>query len=261
MARMAQEGDATRRRSGFTLMEMLIVVAIIAVLVVIAIPVLTGTLTSARKATCEANRRSLKAELAAAAMSAGETDLSLVFDDPSAYGIGDRDSFTCPDGGTWTCDAAGDISCSKHPDEAADDATTTSKTYLASWLSFVGSSSGKSNDAMRSAFLADGKNPSITYDGVTYDVQPFSKGSASNQSWLFAKVGTENGNWNAVLVFDPVDGSWYRALNWAGDATGAAVISNFSDTDDLHQKVTTATSGKGDHLSWEKVTDVTVTTE
>ena len=53
---------------GFTLMEMLIVVAIIAVLVAIAIPVFTNQLEKAREATDEANIRSAYAEIMATAL-------------------------------------------------------------------------------------------------------------------------------------------------------------------------------------------------
>lgn len=50
---------------GFTLMEMLIVVAIIAVLVAIAIPVFTNQLEKSREATDAANIRSAYAEVMA----------------------------------------------------------------------------------------------------------------------------------------------------------------------------------------------------
>lgn len=53
---------------GFTLMEMLIVVAIIAVLVAIAIPVFTNQLEKAREATDAANIRSVYAEVMACAL-------------------------------------------------------------------------------------------------------------------------------------------------------------------------------------------------
>lgn len=55
-------------KKGFTLMEMLIVVAIIAVLVAIAIPVLNGTLEKAREATDAANLRAAYAECAIAVL-------------------------------------------------------------------------------------------------------------------------------------------------------------------------------------------------
>ena len=58
-----------KNSKGFTLMEMLIVVAIIAILVAIAIPTFTGQLEKAREATDLANLRSAYAEVMAAALS------------------------------------------------------------------------------------------------------------------------------------------------------------------------------------------------
>ena len=57
-----------REKNGFTLAELLIVVAIIAVLVAVAIPVFTTQLEKAREATDAANLRSAYAEAMAAAL-------------------------------------------------------------------------------------------------------------------------------------------------------------------------------------------------
>ena len=64
-----------KKKAGFTLMEMLIVVAIIAVLVAIAIPVFNGSLEKSRQAVDAANARSLKALLATMVMD-GQVDFT-----------------------------------------------------------------------------------------------------------------------------------------------------------------------------------------
>ncbi len=63
-------------KKGFTLAELLIVVAIIAVLVAVAIPVFTAQLDKARIATEQANARSTYAEVAAAYLLDDTIDVS-----------------------------------------------------------------------------------------------------------------------------------------------------------------------------------------
>lgn len=70
---------------GFTLMEMLIVVAIIAVLVAIAIPVFTNQLEKSREATDAANIRSAYAEVMATALT--DTDRAVVADKEVTNGV------------------------------------------------------------------------------------------------------------------------------------------------------------------------------
>lgn len=54
----------TNNKRGFTLAELLIVVAILAILVAVSIPIFTGRLVEAKKAVCDANKRALKAHIA-----------------------------------------------------------------------------------------------------------------------------------------------------------------------------------------------------
>lgn len=87
----------SNKNKGFTLAELLIVVAIIAVLVAVAIPVFTAQLKKAQLATDEANARALCAELSANYMMNGKLEL-VVFtstDGGSHWGDGNSNGSFC----------------------------------------------------------------------------------------------------------------------------------------------------------------------
>ena len=71
-------------KKGFTLAELLIVVAIIAVLVAIAIPIFTSQLEKAREATDAANIRAAYAEVQAAVLTGEATGKATIEKDGSA---------------------------------------------------------------------------------------------------------------------------------------------------------------------------------
>ncbi|MDD6147639.1 MAG: prepilin-type N-terminal cleavage/methylation domain-containing protein [Lachnospiraceae bacterium] len=71
-------------KKGFTLAELLIVVAIIAVLVAIAIPIFTSQLEKAREATDAANIRAAYAEVQTAVLTGEDTGKAKIQEDGSA---------------------------------------------------------------------------------------------------------------------------------------------------------------------------------
>ncbi len=109
---------------GFTLAELLVVVAIIAVLVAVSIPIFAGQTEKAKNAVCEANRRSLLAAYRASEMS----DIDKTVTDwvktaaEECGGQASNNSVTglCPEDGTYLVLAGEDgsvtITCSVHGD-------------------------------------------------------------------------------------------------------------------------------------------------
>lgn len=65
-----------RNKKGFTLIEMLIVVAIIAILIAVSIPLVGSALEKARDATDQANERAAKAEAAILYLEVGDKKLT-----------------------------------------------------------------------------------------------------------------------------------------------------------------------------------------
>lgn len=110
-----------KKNKGFTLAELLIVVAIIAVLAMIAIAVFTSSLKKSEEATCEANCRSLYSEAMAAYILNDEDTLQALM---AVYnGTNTSGAYVCPSGGKISLkfDAATGkvtVSCSEHGEGA-----------------------------------------------------------------------------------------------------------------------------------------------
>ena len=120
------------RRGGFTLMEMLIVVAIIAVLVGVAIPVFSAQLEKTRAGVCMANRRSLQSVLTTAYMS--DPDTVPLDADNSTIAVADyphNEDYDCPSGGTISAylddNSIALVACSKHNQGSLGDKTVIGK--------------------------------------------------------------------------------------------------------------------------------------
>ena len=99
------------RKKGFTLVELLTVIAIIAVLVAIAIPSFSAQLERVRATTCAANRAILMRQVTLSQL----TDTPLDLDDilSGADSTIPIDQYTCPSGGTFYVQN-GELKCRVH---------------------------------------------------------------------------------------------------------------------------------------------------
>jgi prepilin-type N-terminal cleavage/methylation domain-containing protein len=98
-----------RNKKGFTLVELMVVVAILGILVAIAVPVYNSVTAEAEKKTCHANQRTIESAIVQYNMlhpsdEIGDTDLANFLAGEGDYA--DEEFFVaepkCPTGGTYT---------------------------------------------------------------------------------------------------------------------------------------------------------------
>lgn len=143
---------------GFTLAELLVVVAIIAILVAVSIVIFTGKQKEARATVCEANRTSLKHHLAADYMS-GDLD-SLSSEVLNDYIT--TDEAVCPSGGTYSYEGSFEsgfqIKCSYHDGDGSGgggDSKSIVTNLIEAVEALMGETGDKSNDSIIKSFFGD----------------------------------------------------------------------------------------------------------
>lgn len=124
-----------KNKSGFTLAELLVVITIISILITISIPIFFTQKVKAEEATCEANRRSLKAQLYNELINTDATTLEEVAQTTTGKAL--IAECHCPNNGAITF-KGNTILCSNHTDEDENSPTYT----LNQMISLTAGSSG-----------------------------------------------------------------------------------------------------------------------
>lgn len=264
----------TNKIRGFTLAELLIVVAITAVLVAVSIPIFKTSLKRSQGTVCEANRKSLLREMVYEQMA------NEVFDENDAQRILKKSDAYCPAAGptdgkysVTVKDLLIQVTCSVHGTtsgggKSPDNATHTSSAYKSDFVDFVKSyddGKGKNNDRMRAAFLEKngGQWPTITVDGNDYIIQPFykEKSTAAEEAdriWLYAKAPSDSGNWTARMIY--VDNQWYGITDYQGNPSlqkGQTItVTKYGTVEDIRNDVANSKKSN-DKPAWYKITDFT----
>lgn len=106
-----------KNKKGFTLIEIVVVLAILAILVAVAIPVYNNTTLDAHQKVCDANIRIIKSAIVAATIEEVVIGTDFVINSQSVLApyIYDIDSMICPScNKNYEIDANGAIICPEH---------------------------------------------------------------------------------------------------------------------------------------------------
>jgi prepilin-type N-terminal cleavage/methylation domain-containing protein len=196
-------------RRGFTLMEMLVVVAIILILVAIAIPHSVAVLAKAREAVCATNRRSA-ATVLQSQMLLGDLD-----PDDLQEAL-DELNIKCPSGGVYYAKYDGQtqivtVECRIHTQTITQSVLSEFTQMCQKYTDYV---HYKSNDAIRQAMYEQlgGKWNTIGFEGddTAFYIQPYWNVD-SNEMYVFASTQSNaNGNWFTGYIYNDATATWYH---------------------------------------------------
>jgi len=198
-----------RSKRGFTLLEMLIVVAIIVVLLVIAIPQSMKALSKTKAAACATNRKTAETMLQS----------KIILGDLNPVDLQDeleKLNIKCPSNGVYH--AKYDEETQTVTVECTEHTQTITQSVLSEFTQmcqkYTDYASYKSNDKMRQAIYEQLGNKwnTIGFEGneTEYYIQPYWNVDSS-EMYIFASTqSSTNGNWYTGYIYNADTATWYH---------------------------------------------------
>lgn len=223
-------------KRGFTLMEVLIVVAIIAILITVSIPVFTSQLEKTRSATCATNRRSLKGVLTYSYMleALSVEDINkITLNSENGY-LYDGEAYKCPSGGTLSAvceNGSVSVSCSYHGAEQGSTSTPvwTNDSAKKLWEIIIMHQTGINSTAVngdkKEALLKDLKENGIDLKKMGAESWSYNNdGYGAYFEWTTADISTMDVGDTVIVMRYRLEGTYegiYSVWNLIVEANGA----------------------------------------
>ena len=242
------------KNSGFSLVELIIVIAIMAVLIGIMAPMYMKYRVQAQKEVCNTNRKTLEDQFLydqASGMYRTKEEAEKMVEQSDVH---------CPSGGTYTIlyyegsSPRIKILCSEHEPEEEISSNAVSQGLWKDFMNFANDSGETNNDKLRRAFYESrgGQWPVLKVGGRDFYIQPYYSAKADQslpidqRTWLFARSTSGSGaGWNVSYVFDPVDKKWYGATYYNGTAGNTGAFQINGDAASIHNQLLNDTHSNG----------------
>lgn len=254
-----------QKKKGFSLAELLVVVAIVAVLVAVSVPMFIHKLENTKERVCESNRKTLVRQIQYQIAADEDCLETLDFDR-----LQEAADAHCPAGGEYTLevdDLYFRIVCSVHEGSSGGSAEpipdVVSKGLLGDYQALVKDNPSKRNDKLRKESYEESGWPVLVVGEKTYTIQPYYQdgksqtGPAEDRVWLFAADKFDptfkTNNWVARYVYNTKDGKWYASTNYNGTIGGGCSIT-YNNIEDLDNHIKTDKHGSG-KPKWVELTD------
>ena len=191
---------------GFTLIELIVVIAVLAIIAMLVIPSFAGLKDSAKESVCKANRETVAREIAVKEA----TENRMLTQQEISNIINSHGDGLCPAGGkiSVSYQSMGNytVLCSVHSDSAR---LSAAETVISNFSTLDPSKYRYSinSQLFEEYYNTFGGWQTFTSNGTTYYAKPYYNSTAKQMTVYANYISNDSVNWMANLIYH--DGKWY----------------------------------------------------